>query len=102
MAYFESIMVAGAGVTTTSSGTSQSGALPTTADGRKAKFVLVTATTLAYVKFGAGTAPTCTLNDILVSSHGRVFNVSSQDFYAVLQETAAAVYPFKLFYSYAL
>ena len=81
--------IVGAGTTTTSSGSSQAVALPKLADATTvARYVRVVGTTLGYIKFGVG-APTCTANDILVTSEAEIFDVGGFSHYAVLQETAA-------------
>lgn len=87
---FVSTAVVAVGTTLTSSGSSQQGTVPTTADGRAARFVRVTASTLAYIKFGADAPVTCTINDILITSTPSVFPTNGCGFFAVLQETAAS------------
>lgn len=78
-----------AGTTTTSAGTSSSAiALPTAADGNPAKVVMVTCSTLGYIKFGGAA---CTTSDILVTPNPLLVDTHGLGFYTVLQQTAAAL-----------
>lgn len=81
--------ITGQGTTTTSSGSSSSAiALPKLADGvTPARIVMVTCSTLGYIKFGGAA---CTTFDILVTPNPLVVDAHGTGFYTVLQETASA------------
>lgn len=81
--------IVAAGTTTTSSGTTSAAiALPKVSDGTTpARVVMVTCTTLGYIKFGGAA---CTTSDILVTATPLIVDTHGVGFYTVLQETAAA------------
>lgn len=79
-----------AGITTTTSGTSQSVSIPNAADGNRARCLMLTATGNCYIKFTKG-AGTCTSTDMMVPANYPIsVNCKQFDTYSVLQETAAA------------
>lgn len=84
------LSISAVGATVTSGATaSAAAAIPNGPNATRAKAVRVTASTLAYVKFGvAGVAATA--NDILVSTTPSVFWVGGQTHFSVIQETAGS------------
>jgi len=91
MAGFPSIMVAAAGASVTTGASSNAVAIPSAADGNRARFVQVTAKATAYIKFG-GAGVAATANDILVGPGAPVvFAVKPFTHMAYLQETAATL-----------
>ncbi len=83
------VSVSATGTTVTSgAAASAAAAIPNSASGTKAKWVRVTCSTLAYIKFGDATVA-ATANDALVSSTPSFFFVP-QSHFSVIQETAGA------------
>lgn len=90
LSYEDAYQVGATGKTVTSSGSSQSQAIPNAADGGRARFVRLMVTNNLYVKFGNGTV-VCTTDDMLLSPNFDVI-VSCHQFNQIgyLQETASA------------
>jgi hypothetical protein len=90
---FEAITYIGGGTQVVAGASSTNVAIPTTANGKTARFVAVqtVGATFAYVKFGPTNAVAASANDFPVgSSEPRIFDVGGQSFMAYVQETAGA------------
>lgn len=78
-----------AGVTVASGAASAQTAIPNNSAGVVAKYVRVSVTAAAHIRFGKTTA-TATANDTLVMpSDAIVLNVQNYDVFAVIQDSAA-------------
>ena len=90
---FEAVTYIAGGTQVVAGASSASVAIPTTTNGKTARFVGVqtVGTTYAYVKFGPTGAVTASVNDFPISSNElRIFDVTGQSFVAYVQETAGA------------
>lgn len=91
MATFPAVMVAVPGTTVTTGASSAAVAIPNASDGNRARFVMVTAKSTAYIKFGSS-GVAATSSDILVGGGAPViFAVKPFTHFAHLQETAATL-----------
>lgn len=81
------------GVRVTTGATSASGNLPTTSDGRIARFVRILCETgTAYIVLSGTASPTCTTNNILVTSNEPlIVATDNAQYFGYIQSTAGAV-----------
>ena len=88
----DAIQIQAAGSTLTTSGTSQSVAIPNTASGTKPKYVRIQVTTYAFIKFGNGAGTAATSSDILVSpNESELYKVSGNTHVAAIQQAGAGL-----------
>jgi hypothetical protein len=87
----EAIQIQAAGVSITTSGTSASQAIPNDSSGRKARYVRVACTALAFIKFGASGVAATSSNILIMPGEAEIFIVSGNTHIAAIQQAAAGV-----------